>query len=133
MAVFEGHSGIAFEKGCFDHHEVGVPDVLGQPVARFCVAHDDELLASFGRSQHVLGIDRPAVRQNDRLSFRQIFAHRTVRHAEWTAWTSRACTTFPRTSPISRTAGRSSTRSHARAPFRRYRRCATRALYGPGA
>jgi hypothetical protein len=51
-------------------------------VGRFYVAHDDELLASFGRSQHVLGIDRPAVRQNDRLSFRQIFAHRTVRHTE---------------------------------------------------
>jgi hypothetical protein len=39
--------------------------VLGQAVGRFCIAHDDELLASFGRSQHVLGIDRPAVRQND--------------------------------------------------------------------
>src|SRR5450759_2051295 len=32
----------------------------------------------------------------------------------WTAWTLRSCTTFPRTSPTSRTAGRSSTKSHAR-------------------
>src|SRR5882757_8578827 len=82
MAVVKGHSGIAFEKGRFDHHEVRAPDVLGQAVGRFCVAHDDKLLAPFGRSEHVLGIDGPAVRQNDRLSFRQIFAHRTVRHAE---------------------------------------------------
>src|ERR1039457_7279039 len=36
----------------------------------------------------------------------------------WTAWTSRSCTTFPRTSPTSRTAGRSSTKSDAKAPFR---------------
>src|ERR1700730_8015538 len=49
MAVVEGHSGIAFEKGCFDHHEVRLPDVLGQAVGRFCVAHDDELPAPFGR------------------------------------------------------------------------------------
>src|ERR1035437_2120228 len=48
----------------------------------------------------------------------------------WTAWTSRSCTTFPRTSPTSRTAGRSSTKSHAKAPFRHCRRCATRASYG---
>jgi hypothetical protein len=61
---------------------VRVPDVLGQAVGRFCVAHDDELLASFGQSQHILGIDGLAVRQNDRLSFREILAHRTVRHAE---------------------------------------------------
>jgi hypothetical protein len=56
--------------------------VLGQAIGSFCVAHDDELLASFGRSQHVLGTDCPAVSQNNRLSFRKIFAHRTVRHAE---------------------------------------------------
>ena len=42
MAVVEGHSGIAFEKGRFDHHEVRVPDVLGQATDRFCVAHDDK-------------------------------------------------------------------------------------------
>ena len=29
MAVVEGHSSIAFEKGRFDHHEVRVTDVLG--------------------------------------------------------------------------------------------------------
>src|SRR5260370_17318537 len=52
MAVVEGHSGIAFEKGCFDHHEVRLPDVLGQAVGRFCVAHDDKLPAPFGWSQH---------------------------------------------------------------------------------
>jgi hypothetical protein len=40
-------------------------DVLGQAVGRFGVAHDDELLAPFGRSQHVRGIDRPAVRRDD--------------------------------------------------------------------
>jgi D-threo-aldose 1-dehydrogenase len=38
-----------------------------------------------------------------------------------------------RTSPTSRTAGRSSTKSHAKAPFRHCRRCATRASYGLGA
>src|ERR1700743_3191132 len=35
----------------------------------------------------------------------------------WTAWTSRSCTTFPRPSPISRTAGRSNTRSPGRGAF----------------
>jgi hypothetical protein len=35
-----------------------------------------------GRPQHVFGIDRSAVRQNDQPPFRQVSAHRTLRHAE---------------------------------------------------
>ena len=57
----------------------------------------------------------------------------SLRASAWIASTSRSCTTFLRTSPIFRTAGKSNTRSRGRARSQRYQRCGTRASYGRGA
>src|SRR3984885_4248861 len=59
MAVVEGHSSITFEKGCFDHHEVRVTDVLAAELVTLA-AKPDGLDAVVAALAALLGVSHAA-------------------------------------------------------------------------
>jgi hypothetical protein len=82
MSVVTGDGRVAIQERRLDHQHVGVANVRDQSIGGLGIAHDDQLFALLRRPEYVLGIYRPAVREHDRFSFRQVLAHGPIGHSE---------------------------------------------------
>jgi hypothetical protein len=67
MPVVARDDGVAVDKRGFDHQYVGVANVFGQSLGGSGIAHDDQLRAAFRRTKDVFGVDRPTIRERQRL------------------------------------------------------------------